>query len=968
VIEQAPIVGREREQQRLLRLLDEACDGVPRFAFVSGEPGIGKTCLLADLLRRADEQECVALGGSAAEFERELPFAPFVDALDDYLDALDPQAFGRLASEDLGELAGVFRAFRSHTSTPLELGTAANRFRAYRAVRELLGGLAARQPVVLVLDDLHWADGASLELVAHLLRRPVRGPVLLAAAFRPGQADPALVAELARAQDAGVAERLELGPLASADANALIGDAVREHERARLYAASGGNPFYMLQLARSDADGRSQRAGPRGEDHLDVPASVAAAIVRELEGVSPPAREFVRAAAVAGDPFELDLAVAAGGTDEADALRALDELVACDLVRQDRAPRRFRFRHPLVRSAVYDASPLGARLAAHARSSDALAARGAPATARAHHVEQSAHHGDAAAIEVLRAAGEATEQRAPLSAARWFEAAHALLPSDAGAAERIDLLMRLAAAQAATGRFEDSRSALLASLDLAAEDPELRASITVACAVVEQLLGRYGAAQARLTGALDDFVAPSSPAAVEVMLTIASGAFFQGHYGHMRDWGDRALTAARGVGDDLLEVAATAALAVAAAFGAAIPQARAHRERAAALIDALPDRRLGLRLDAMTNLTAAELYLDRYDDAVRHARRGLDLARTTGRTEFSFVLVQTMGVSLWISGRLAEAAEVFEGATEAARLSGNAQALGWNLLNASMVARVQGDLDRAVAAARESADVTRGSDQRLVACYGGVALGCALLDDGQPEGAIAELVTAAGGEDLPAIPGGWRGYYLELLTRAWLALDRPEDAARSAAAAAALADHVGLPLARSMADRAAAAVALHAGDLHSARDRALAAAAVAEEIGARVDAAMARTVAGRALLRAGDRDPAIAELERAAVELDACGARRQRDEAERVLAGAGRRLRRRPGRRDGDRLSSLSDRELEVARLVVDRHTNAEIAARLYLSVKTVESHLRAVFQKLGVTSRVEVARLVERLEREALG
>ena len=565
----------------------------------------------------------------------------------------------------------------------------------------------------------------------------------------------------------------------------------------------------MLQLARSDADGRSRRSGPRGDEHLDVPASVAAAIVRELEGVSPPARELARAAAVAGDPFELDLAVAAAGTDEPDALR------------RARRARRPRPRPPgtgpapvplpaparAQRGLRAPARP-GARLAAHARSSDALAARGAPATARAHHVEQSAHHGDAAAIEVLRAAGQATAQRAPQSAARWFEAAHALLPADAGAAKRIDLLTRLAAAQAATGRFEDSRSALLASLDLAAEDPELRASITVGCAVVEQLLGRYGAAQARLTGALDDFVAPDSPAAVEVMLTIASGAFFQGHYGHMRDWGDRALTAARGVGDDLLEVAAAAALAVAAAFGAATPEARRHREHAAALIDGLPRPAAGpaARCDHQPDRGRAVPRPLR--DAVRHARRGLDLARTTGHTEFFFVLVQTMGVSLWISGRLEEAAEVFEGATEAARLSGNAQALGWNLLNASMVARVQGDLDRAISAARESvaspAVRTSGSSPATAASRS--AARCSTT--GSPSGRSTSWSRPPGRG-----PAGHPRRLAGLLPRAAdprLARPRPSrgrGALRRRGRRAA--DHVGLPLARSMADRAAAVVALH---------------------------------------------------------------------------------------------------------------------------------------------------------------
>ena len=99
------LVGRDRELDGLAALLDEADAGMARLAFVTGEPGIGKTALLAELLARAEDRGCLALHGSAAEFERELPFGLLVDALDEYLESLDPRAFSRLTTEDLGELA-----------------------------------------------------------------------------------------------------------------------------------------------------------------------------------------------------------------------------------------------------------------------------------------------------------------------------------------------------------------------------------------------------------------------------------------------------------------------------------------------------------------------------------------------------------------------------------------------------------------------------------------------------------------------------------------------------------------------------------------------------------------------------------------------------------------------------------------------------------------------------------------------
>jgi DNA-binding NarL/FixJ family response regulator len=148
----------------------------------------------------------------------------------------------------------------------------------------------------------------------------------------------------------------------------------------------------------------------------------------------------------------------------------------------------------------------------------------------------------------------------------------------------------------------------------------------------------------------------------------------------------------------------------------------------------------------------------------------------------------------------------------------------------------------------------------------------------------------------------------------------------------------------------------------------LASAASADAAGAPVEAAVSRTLAGRALRQSGDRDRAVAELEQALATLDAHGAVRYRLEAERELGKLGRRPRRRTerGKVDGSAVDSLTERELQIARLVVDRKTNPEIAAELFLSLKTVEAHLRNTFRKLDVSSRVEVARALERADRTA--
>jgi DNA-binding NarL/FixJ family response regulator len=179
---------------------------------------------------------------------------------------------------------------------------------------------------------------------------------------------------------------------------------------------------------------------------------------------------------------------------------------------------------------------------------------------------------------------------------------------------------------------------------------------------------------------------------------------------------------------------------------------------------------------------------------------------------------------------------------------------------------------------------------------------------------------------------------------------------------------VQLPLAAAWADRAAAAVALHSADTAHAIERALASVDAAGEVGAPIDAALSHILAGRALAQAGEIDRAVAELQRAAAAFEACGALRYRDSAERELGKLGHRPHRRThaGNSDGTRIESLTERELQVARLVVDRKTNPEIASELFLSQKTVETHLRNIFRKIDVSTRVELARVVEHADARA--
>jgi len=947
---QQSVLGREAELATLEQLLDAAEDGSARFAAISGEAGIGKTTLLAEATARAEARGWLALGGRSSELERELPFGLMIDAFDAYLGSLEPATFQRLTPDELTELAGLFPSLRSLAPAPAEPGTPAERHRAHHAVAELAERLATRQALLLVLDDMHWADAASIEQVGYLLRRPPSAAVVVLIGFRAGQASRELAVVLEAADRERAIETMELGPLSGEAARALVGPDLPASTLER----GGGNPFYLLQLARAGSDG-----GPEATS-ATVPAGIVAAIVGELASLPPAAREFAEAAAVAGDPFELDLALAAGGIDEEAGLAALDELVARDLIRSGETPRTFQFRHPLVRSAIYESCPPGVRLAAHRRAAEELAARGEGAAVRAHHVEHAARPGDAEAGRVLREAGEESLGRAPASAARWLGAALRVLPPDDE--QRFALEVSLARALAATGDFTGVRDALERAIALAPGDqPAARVRLIGQCAAIEQLLGLRERSHQRLIDALNEESASGSPLAASLMIDLLVDAFNSLDYAATVDWGRRAVAAADEGADRPLRAAALAAHAWGAAGAGAVEEAVGSADAAAELVDAMPDAELAQRLDAVAHLAGAEFLLCRYKANEEHARRGLALARATGQDGLFPILAQGLANNLFTTGRLREASELLASSADAARTSNNVLGLWWMVLAHGLLEVTIGDFDAAHRYCAEGMELSRQLREPAIERWAAAISGALALEEGDSATAATLLADAVGDPERSLVPASWRASWLERLVRARLGAGDRAGAAQAAEDARAASEGSGLPLDSVSADRAEADIALDAGDPQRAARLAQASAQRAEELTTWIDAAFARELAGRALAEAGDKEGAGNELTRAAELFDRCGALRYRDRTERELRRLGRSIHRRTARGEGEGVAALSGRELEVARLVVDRKTNPQIAAELFLSVKTVESHLRNIFRKLGVDSRVDVARVVER-------
>ena len=426
------LVGRTEELAAITRVLSALPGGGCRVLAISGEPGIGKTRLLSELRALAAAGGNIVLAGRGTELESEAPFAPLVEALDDYVGSLEPRRLQTL-SERLPHLADVLPTFGALGEA--QLGPATERYRHHRAIQALLEQLAGTRPLVLVLDDVHWSDAASLEAIAHLLRRPPDAPVLIVLSYRTGQEAPILSAALNAAARDGIAERLALQTLTEGQTDALL-EGTPADERRRIFRESGGNPFYIDQLRRAGMAPEPPAASPGsgGDPVVRIPPAVLAAIEEELRRVPAQARRLLEGAAVAGEPFSPELAAAAAGISADTALELTDELFALGLITTEPVPRLFRFRHPIVRRAVYDSMAPGRRLATHRRAAETLGEWGAPATARAHHIAMSARPGDEAAISALIEAAQHVAATAPASTAQMLEVAVSLLPATSPAA------------------------------------------------------------------------------------------------------------------------------------------------------------------------------------------------------------------------------------------------------------------------------------------------------------------------------------------------------------------------------------------------------------------------------------------------------------------------------------------------------------------------------------------------------
>ncbi|PWU24774.1 MAG: hypothetical protein C5B48_04650 [Candidatus Rokuibacteriota bacterium] len=914
------LIGRDRELAIIDGLLDGLKRGTSGVLYIEGEPGIGKTALVSEAIARAGARGYATLTGRGAEFEGDLTFSLFADAIEPHL-AVPPE----------------------------------DRHQLLRLARTELEGVGDGRPLLITLDDVHWADPASVDLICHVLHRPLEAPVLLLLAARAGRSQPRLVAALEEAERRRGAARMELQPLSASEAAQLLSEGIDPKVGEQLYEEAGGNPFYLEQLAASVRRGT---LSPAMQDRV-VPRAVTAAIVDEIGGLSADAQSFAQGAAVAGESFEPEVAAEAAGIPAEVALALLDQLLERDVIRPAQTPRRFRFRHPIVRRAVYESAGAGRTLAAHGRMAAVLARQGASAAAQARHVERSASTGDMTAVALLTRAGEESSSLAPASAARWFEAALRLLPAgDDHAPLRLELSTRRATALGMAGYLEAARDALCELLKLLPPEltPVRRHAVAVATAA-DDVLGYHDDCERMLLRELANAPGSRSVAGMEIATLLSINRFFLSDWAAMRRWAEEALKAEPPAANTV--VAAWSALALGAYGEGDLATANRAVSEAAALFDRTADADIAAHDPGIAVwLGWAETCLERLEDSIRHLERAAAIARSTEQRHLTPGILAFETQALRLMGRLGDIHRNADTVTELALLMDSDVPRRMAMTMRAAAEVIGGDTYSAVRfGERGAANSDRDDPPSGIAR---IVLAEALLEVGEPDRCDALLLNSDGTPRLPRIPF-CEAYGCFQLTRSALARGALEQAESYAAAADRIASHCPTLLPRTSAAQAKGAVLLARGDAGGARGEAEIAIDCAQRLGAPLIAARSRILLGDALAALGDRAAAIEELRSAHSELVSLGAGRHADQAARSLRKLGRGVARRAPPAANGEVSGLTAREMEVLSLVGEGKTNRQIAAELYLSVRTVDRHVSRIFDKLGVSSRAAAASVLAR-------
>ncbi|MGI5241134.1 ATP-binding protein [Dactylosporangium sp. CA-139066] len=925
------LIERERDLAALEARLERAAGGQGGTVVVEGAPGIGKTALLAEVRARAAGRGLRVLAAAGGEVEQDLPFGVVRQLFEPAL-----RAAGEAGRADL--MAGAASLAAPVFGPAPGIAGEVEQGGVVHGLYWLCCNLAER-PLLLVVDDAHWADAASLRFVSHLARRlgDVGALLVLATRPRPGGDD-----ALSRALSGVPPQTLFPEPLSEAGVGRVVRHelgAEADDEFCRACArATGGNPFLLTEALASLREDKVRPVAAQAARVARVrPDTVSRAVLARLARLGPPAAAVARAVAVLGAAAAPRRVAALAGLPVA----RVAELAAALVAEAILAPGRpLRFAHPLVRTAVY-ADDAGLRRAAdHKRAALMLRDDGAGPEELAGHLLLSEPDDDPWVVGALReAAAGAVARNAPEPAVAFLRRA---LEEPPAAALRAPLHAELGRALGMANRPDEAGAALHRAIELTESAPQ-RTTLAMDLGWLMLQTGRSRAAIEAMEYARGLFVTHDGARPLELeaqfamldIITIRPPAVWLARL-------DPLLPSLGGTTDIermLLSIAA---------FGSATTG-----DRPAADVAALARRSCAGPLPArdkwiLVNMASAALGVaDDLTAALELLDRGIDAAVRLGNAaEFRYLAVLRSHSALY-AGHLVDA----EGDGRAAiELQEDTRPqdlpLAAAVLIDALVAR--GDLAEAERIVRDGDLAGEQPMNTLIAHFLLLARGRLRLAQGRPAEAVDDLEACGrllgdGGYANPNF-AHWR----TAAAQARFALGHLAEAAGLAAEDLALSRRFGAPTAIARALRVAARV----DPGRDALARLEEAVALTEGRDALLERALALVDYGAALRRTGRRADAVAPL-RQGLDLAArCAAAPLAARAGEELAAAGARPRR--ARLTGR--EALTAGELRVARLAASGATNREIAQALFLSVRTVEIHLTNTYRKLAIGSRQQLA------------
>lgn len=932
------LLERESELERLEGAIDALGQARGASFVIEGVAGIGKTRLLSAAADHARDAGALVLAARAGRLERGLPFGVATQLFEPVLrGASDAERRGLLSGA--ARMAGPAVGFADTGRPSASPGSGDLLFGALHGLYWLCLNLAERGPVVLCVDDVHWCDAPSLHWLAYLVRRLEGVPVLPILALRVGEPE-ADHETLAALREGGHAERITPFPLSDRAAAQLVTATLPAASEGFAHACrelTGGNPFLLGELVRQVQSDGLEPSDAGAQRLADVsPDSIVDALAGRVGRLGPAAKRCATALAVLGRGAGFERVAALAGLEREEAIEAIERLARAGLLGQGET---LDFAHPIVRAALYEELVAPARSAHHAAAARLLYDQHADVEDVALALLLTDPAGERWRVDVLREAGAASLARGAPAAA-MAQLARALAEGAGG--DRGAILHELGRAEQRSGAGEAALGHLREALELAADE---RLRVAVAIDLSSTLLVMRHAAEAVEVLEAEAARGPSDP---ELSLTLDALAVAARGYALMAPGRDRVRRILSVAGETPAQRLALASLTGAARTASELADATERALAGGALL-----AEVGADSFAYARLVLQLVLADSERAAREHLERGLQDSRDRGTLNGQGPMIGMRAVLEHRVGALREAEADARWAAELARHAGwdlgttwAAAPLLWSLVD-------QGALEQADAVvAATPVDDDAAEFGVMFFLYGRARVhaaaqrwDAALHDLRLVEGAT-RLVKGTPGGTASRRPGVFAlgSAIAEVLRH----LGDEAQAQRVAAEEVEMARAWGAPRAIGVALRGLALAGSPAERTALLRDSVTA----LSQSPARLELATSLVEYGAALRRARERSAAREPLSQGLELARHCGAAPLAERAHEELRATGAR----PRRIALSGVDSLTPSQLRVARLVASGATNREVAQALFVTPRTVDAHLRAIFRKLDVSSRSQLA------------